>query len=292
MPNFMLDTEPTRSNSETSPLLIALATMISVNLHGLIWILQPVLPITTKPLSERQTVKLVQLTPAEISRLPEFAPPRVLPTLPPSTSTNVSPPSEPARSNIPLPTPPSRPREMPRTIPRNIPKASATPVPVPTATPTTGVRFEDSLAKSRYGYNPSGTTEAESIERLSAWLKKNRRYSRTFVPRPPIPYNMTSPVSEKLPDVKPAGVAVLVAPNGKIVGEPELIRSSGYSKIDQAAIEDTKKRSFPRTGEYVVYQYRVEIEQNNLPANQTSAPTPEPNSTPSPWSFPRPPVKN
>jgi hypothetical protein len=103
---------------------------------------------------------------------------------------------------------------------------------------------------------------------------------------------MTSPVSEKLPNVNPAGVAVLVAPNGKIVGEPELIRSSGYSKIDRAAIEDTKKRSFPRTGEYVVYQYRVEIEQNNLPNNQTSAPTPEPNSTPSPWSFPRPPVKN
>ncbi len=297
----MFDTESTPSQSDTSPLLTVLFTLISLNLHGLLWIFQPKLPISATASSNERRVRLVQLSPGEMRRISEFTRPSVplppqLGTLPPNASAR----QEPARSNIPLPEPPSKP------LPKPTPTATPTPIPTPTptatptATPTPQIpnptatappSFQDSLLKSRYGYNLAGTTEAEEREKLDAWLRNNKRFSRRIVARPPIHHSIVSPVGEKLPDTTPAGVAVLVSPKGKITGEPELIRSTGYPKLNQAAIEDIKQRSFPATGEYVVYQYRVEIESNKLPsppANLPSNPTPTPNT----WTFPRPQPKN
>ncbi|HAX76321.1 MAG TPA: hypothetical protein DCY88_10895 [Cyanobacteria bacterium UBA11372] len=122
-------------------------------------------------------------------------------------------------------------------------------------------------------------------------MRNNKRFSRRIVARPPIPYSIISPVNEKLPDTTPAGVAVLVSPSGKITGEPELIRSTGYPKLNQAAIEDIKQRSFPATGEYVAYQYRIEIESNKLPSPPTNLPS-NPTPTPNTWTFPRPQPQN
>ena len=294
----MFDTEPTRSQPEPSPLLMFLVTLISLNLHGLLWILQPKLPVFAKPASNQQGVKLVQLTPAEIRRVTEFSrtplqsPPQAL-----TGSRNASPGEEPARSNIPLPQPPNRPQSIPTptpsaiaTPPASTPTPSATTPPASTPTPTRSPNADASL-KSRYGYNPSDTTEAEDREKLRAWLRTKRRFSRSLEPRAPIPYSIKSPVSEKLPDVTPANVAVLVSPKGLLRGEPELIRSSGYESLDRAVIEDVKTRSFPATGEYVVYQYRIEIEQNNLPSPPNNLPS-SPTSTPDTWTFPRPQLKN
>jgi hypothetical protein len=289
----MFDTEPTPSPSDTSPLLMVLVTLISLNLHGMLWIFPPKLPISTKASSDERRVKLVQLTPGEMRRITEFSRPSL--PLPPQLQTG-----EPARSNIPLPEPPSKPLPTPTPtpttptppIPTPTPTATATPTPpIPTPTATTPPSFQDSLVKSRYGYNPTGTTEAEEREKLDAWLRNNKRFSRRIIPRPPIPHSIASPVGEKLPDTTPAGVAVLVSPKGKIMGEPELIRSTGYPKLNQAAIEDIKQRSFPATGDYVAYQYRVEIESNKLPSPPTNLPS---NPTPSPntWTFPRPQPKN
>lgn len=307
----MLDSEPTPSPPDTSPLLVVLVTLISVNLHGMLWIFQPKLPISAQESSDERSVKLVQLTPAEIRRITEFSrPPLTLPSQLGTSTPNTSQRQEPARSNIPLPEPPSKPLPSPtptlRQTPTPTPTATATPgqqIPTPTATTTPEqqistptptappVSFQDSLLKSRYGYNRAGTTEAEERAKLDAWLTNNKRISRRITPRPPIPHNIPSPVKEKLPDITPAGVAVLVSPKGKITGEPELIRSTGYAQLDRAAIEDIKQRSFPATGEYVAYQYRIEIESNQLPsppANLPSNPTPSPNN----WTFPRPQLKN
>ncbi len=297
----MFDTEPTPSQSDNSPLLTVLFTLISLNLHGLLWILPPKLPISATESADERQVKLVQLSPGEIRRISEFTRPSL--PLPPQLGTgapNTSGVQEPARSNIPLPEPPSKP------LPKPTPAPTATPTPIPTPTPTaTGApapqiptpaatapsSFQDSLLKSRYGYNLAGTTEAEERQKLDTWLRNNKRFSRRIVARPPIPYSIISPVNEKLPDTTPAGVAVLVSPSGKITGEPELIRSTGYPKLNQAAIEDIKQRSFPATGEYVAYQYRIEIESNKLPSPPTNLPS-NPTPTPNTWTFPRPQPQN
>ncbi|MFB2977614.1 hypothetical protein [Microseira sp. BLCC-F43] len=296
----MFDTEPTPSQSDTSPLLTVLFTLISLNLHGLVWVFQPKLPISATASSDERRVKLVQLSPGEMRRISEFTRPSL--PLPPQIQTgapNTSGGQEPVRSNIPLPEPPSKPLPAPKPAPRATPTPIPTPTPTPTATPTqiptptatAPPRFQDSWLKSRYGYNQAGTTEAEEREKLDAWLRNNKRFSRRIIPRPPIPHSIASPVGEKLPDTTPAGVAVLVSPRGKITGEPELIRSTGYPKLNQAAIEDIKQRSFPATGEYVAYQYRVEIESNKLPSPPTNLPS-NPTPTPNTWNFPRPQPKN
>jgi hypothetical protein len=256
----MFDINSPQSQSETALLRTALVTLISVNLHALIWVLQPVIPIATKPLSQQRLVQLVELTPAEMKRLPEFSRPATMPILPSIPSTNTSPDAGPARSNIPLPPPPSRPRTI--AAPRTTPTSAPTPTPTATQTftplPSSGGTFENALVKSRLGYNPTGTTEAEAAEKLAAWLKKNRRLTRNIELRRPIPQKILSPIGDKLPDATPIEIAVLVNPKGKIVGGPELIRSSGYEKLNSAALADVKKRSFPPTGKHSVYQYRIE----------------------------------
>lgn len=118
---------------------------------------------------------------------------------------------------------------------------------------------------SRYGYEPSSTTEVEAGKNLSSWLD-NIRQSLNNLPgnlivRAIPTHIINSPISERLPNVTQANVATLVSPEGKIVGEPELIRSSGYPMLNQLAIQDIKKRSFPPSGKYEIYLYQIEIEQ-------------------------------
>jgi hypothetical protein len=120
-----------------------------------------------------------------------------------------------------------------------------------------------------YGYNAANTTIPQGIANYRQWLEeklKNKRYAgKLNTERQPITDTIRSPFDVKLPDVTPAGIAVLVDPTGKIVGEPELTRSTGYPQLNKLAIEQIKKRSFPETGKYEVYSYLIEVEQKNLP---------------------------
>lgn len=120
--------------------------------------------------------------------------------------------------------------------------------------------------KARYGYDVTGTTVREGIANYQLWLDKRiDRYSK-LNQRRPVPDSVRSPFEVKLPDVTPASVVVLVGPDGKIVGEPELVRRTGYSKLDRLVLDNIKKRSFPESGKYEVYQYLFEIDEKGLPS--------------------------
>lgn len=124
--------------------------------------------------------------------------------------------------------------------------------------------------KAIYGYNPANTAISQGIANYRQWLDekiKNKKYAgKLNTERQPITNTIRSPFDVKLPEVTPAGIAVLVDPEGKIVGEPALTRSSGYPKLNQLAIEQVKKLSFPATGKYEVYPYLIEVDQKDLPS--------------------------
>jgi len=127
--------------------------------------------------------------------------------------------------------------------------------------------------KAVYGYNATGTTIAEGIQSYRLWLGRqiDRYLDNLNAKRPPIPDSIPSPFKVKLPDVTLAGIAVLVNPEGKIVGEPKLTLSTGYKQLNDLAIEKVKKISFDKTGKYEIYQYMIEINQKDLPpATRTS----------------------
>lgn len=120
---------------------------------------------------------------------------------------------------------------------------------------------------SSYGYNVTNTTEKDAVGNLRKWLEKiQQSIPNLTITRFPDTIFVKSSIAVKLPRVSQANVATLVDPNGKIMGEPELIRSTGYSKLDLSVIEEIKKRSFRASGKYEVYMYQMEIDQNGLPS--------------------------
>jgi hypothetical protein len=99
-----------------------LGTFASIGVHGLLWVVLPILPISSNtPEQERRTVQLVELTPEELGRVPQFTQPQNLfPNNP--IQGNILPPSSPLTQPAPLPPPidPSLLYPLPITPPPNI----------------------------------------------------------------------------------------------------------------------------------------------------------------------------
>ena len=125
---------------------------------------------------------------------------------------------------------------------------------------------EEARIKVVYGYNVANTSIPQGLANYEQWrTEKIKKYGgRLNTKRSPITDSIRSPFDIKVPDVTPAGIAVLVDPEGKIV-ETELIRSTGYKQLNDLAIAQMKKRSFSATGKYEAYHYFIEVDQKDLP---------------------------
>lgn len=125
---------------------------------------------------------------------------------------------------------------------------------------------EEARIKVVYGYNIANTSIPQGLANYEQWrTEKIKKYGgRLNSKRTPITDSIRSPFDIKVPDVTPAGIAVLVDPEGKIV-ETELIRSTGYKQLNDLAIAQMKKRSFSATGKYEAYHYFIEVDQKDLP---------------------------
>lgn len=132
--------------------------------------------------------------------------------------------------------------------------------------------WREAQVLSLYGYSEVGTNEQDTSANLTNWFVKisdlpNLRNMdlKKLVTRFPEIIPVKSPFPVKLPRVNQANVAVLVDAKGKIIGEPELLRSTGFPQLNKAAIEAVKKRSFPAANDYKIYMYQLEIDQKDLP---------------------------
>ncbi|MFB2896089.1 hypothetical protein ACE1CI_24525 [Aerosakkonemataceae cyanobacterium BLCC-F50] len=131
---------------------------------------------------------------------------------------------------------------------------------------------EEARIKVVYGYNAANTSIPQGLANYEEWLKeKSKKYQgRLNTKRVPITDSIRSSFDIKVPDVTPAGIAVLVDPEGKIL-ETEIIRSTGYKQLNELAIAQIKKRSFPATGKYEAYHYFIEVDQKDLPTASDAA---------------------
>src|SRR6478672_4656810 len=123
-----------------------IATIASVGFHGLLWVILPVLPLSSKTTeSEAQRpVQLVELTPAEQSRLPSFATPQLsLPPLPKTTNLFPSLPS--LQSSNSLPSTSSSPYNLPlfASPPTSFSFSPSLPLPAPVGVPLTQIPIPD-----------------------------------------------------------------------------------------------------------------------------------------------------
>jgi hypothetical protein len=137
-----------------------IATVASIGLHGVLWVMLPILPLASKTTEAevQKPVQLVQLTPAEINRLPNFATPQIsLPPLP--KSNNLYPPLPPLQSSNSLPSlgspfPSNSPLFAP---PPSISFAPSTALPPPMMfpPPTTRIEIPDNPAPPRQNSRPT-----------------------------------------------------------------------------------------------------------------------------------------
>lgn len=381
-PPAMSDAELFRPQPETTALPSVLATVFSLTLHGLLWVAPPILSMSSEQTNAQRTVELVQLTPAEISRLPEFAPPGLsLPPLPPPLpSTDVLPPPSPLQQ--PSTQTLERQEELVRQqIVQRQQEVLQRQLRQQEELLSQQIRRNQELLqkqklqqqqelrrqleeekqrreqllqqqekqrqdqlrqqqekqqqaerqwlqeqekqrqeilkqqqeqekqrqellrrqqelelldqwqqqekligqlqkklqqvqiseklKAVYGYSANGTTLEDVRKNLISFFEKIQQFAgdKKNVEQDKISISLVSPIKQKLPDVTPAGVALLIDENGNLSTDPLLTRSTGYPALNEAAIkaaiDDVKKRSFPPAGEKKIYQYEIEIAQNN-----------------------------
>ncbi len=192
-------------------------------------------------------VKLVQLTP-----LPKAHPtPPVTPSAPPVT--------------------PSAPPVTPSTPPVT-PSASATPEPDLT-------------------YNPTDTSPIEATARTAAWLSAAQAATGqgglawTIKRDIPAPYPLLAcPLGGKVI------LGVAVDPQGHLVDSssfgPQIIQSSGYDILNQAALAAVRHYEFSATGAYQLFLVAFDFVAPSSCSSSSPAPTSSPSAVPSPVATP------
>ncbi|HEY9748169.1 MAG TPA: energy transducer TonB [Allocoleopsis sp.] len=189
-----------------------IATLASVGVHGLLWVVLPVLPLSSKTTeSEAQRpVQLVELTPAEQSRLPSFAAPQIsLPPLPKTTNLFPSLPS--LQSSNSLPSASSSPYNIPLFPPPSsgFTLSPALPLPAPVGVPTTQIPIPDTPSTSEaprsLGRNigPEDLSGLDKIQQNSQALQSQNLPQfpslEAFAPEnftpPPTPPSKTEPTT-------------------------------------------------------------------------------------------------
>ncbi len=208
--------------------------------------------------------------------------PEVTPSVPPR-ATELTPT---ARSTTePSTTDPNTPTASPS--PESSPIAAATPPPVGTSTGTSTPRGMRSLSGStapdaEYAYSAEGTGAIDGTEQLIIWLQKARQIAGDPGLQPqklqePLVIR-EYPLKRCLANPKPAAVAVLVDPNGKVADAPKLLTSSGYGVLNRVAMDTLRSRDFPKSeaSKYTIYTFNVDFQLQNpsCPPDAASATSP------------------
>ncbi len=234
---------------------------------------------------------------APMYELPNLPPPPpvswTMPNLPPvSPPIRTETPREPQPEVTPTPEPTTAATPPPQTSPTSDPAnnpnnptnnpANSNPPPVATAAPTGGRSPSPTAPDPEYAYSAEGTSAIDGTDQLMAWLDKARQISGDPGLQPqrlqePLVIR-DYPLKRCLPNPKPAAVAVLVDPSGKVADAPKLLTSSGYGVLNRVALDTLRSRDFPKSdsNKYAIYTFNVDfqLENQSCPPDAASAPSP------------------
>ncbi len=116
-------------------------------------------------------------------------------------------------------------------------------------------------------YNSDGTGQGDAAGRLAAWqeqMQSSGAATGDGSSWQPLPLKVAPPeqarsLVENAERPIRAVVGVLVDAEGKVVGEPSLIQSSGYKLLNQAAIDNVINYEYSATGGKVPYLITLEF---------------------------------
>lgn len=134
------------------------------------------------------------------------------------------------------------------------------------ATPQVSQALRDRIAEleQNYRYDPWRTTPQEALDVFQTWtttVQEKTGIPFFFPQRIREPLTVEYPLRVCLP-IEPtaASLGVLTDANGAIVGDPEIIRSTGYEWFNAAAIAQVKAQSFPQNAKFKAYTFEVQVE--------------------------------
>ena len=144
-----------------------------------------------------------------------------------------------------------------------------TPTHVMRGSDMTGWVLPDAIATLRqlqqqFAYNPAGTTPAEALASIQAWLDASKKAASN-------PELLWEPkrITASYPDAAcrygldknatDATVGVLVDPEGKISSQPETIESTGYALLNDIAMDAASSYDFAASGEYKAYLLEIQF---------------------------------
>jgi len=118
--------------------------------------------------------------------------------------------------------------------------------------------------QQKFAYNPAGTTPAEALASIQAWLDASKKAASN-------PELLWEPkrITASYPDAASrigldknatdATVGVLVDPEGKISSQPETIESTGYALLNDIAMDAASSYDFAASGEYKAYLLEIKF---------------------------------
>jgi hypothetical protein len=114
---------------------------------------------------------------------------------------------------------------------------------------------------AQYRFDPADTSEGDAASNRSSWLAE----AQTKVGEATLQQaDVTIPMDANIrlcvdnPPVD-AAIGVLVGPDGKRIGDPVLLRSTGYERLNQAALQSIGGQSFEASDAPTAYAINIDV---------------------------------
>jgi TonB family protein len=145
-----------------------------------------------------------------------------------------------------------------------LPPEKETPEPEATPEPDDPLLAEIQALREAIAYNPEGTSQEEATAALESWINnlpgRYKNNSNTSLWQ-------QKEIEVPLPELAcrsqlqgRATIGVLVNPEGEIIREANLIQSTGYALLNQAALEAVEAQVFEATEQHQLYLLNVTFE--------------------------------
>jgi hypothetical protein len=111
-------------------------------------------------------------------------------------------------------------------------------------------------------FEAAGTTDAEAAAAKTAWLANAQTQAGETGLLSAAPGSITVDSNIRLcVDNPPLNglVGVLVNPEGGIVGNPKLLKSTGYENLNQAALNAVRQSPFEAATQFTTYEFTVNV---------------------------------
>jgi TonB family protein len=142
------------------------------------------------------------------------------------------------------------------------PPAADSPAAIAAAAPSEAAQAQLDKLLSTLVFEPTGTTATEAAAAKASWLANAQTQAGEIGLITANPSSVTLDSNIRLCVENPPVnglVGILVNPEGAIVSEPKLLKSTGYANLNQAALNAARRSSFEAADQFAAYEVTINV---------------------------------